>query len=159
MSVSQTPLSQCRLVTVISNGWQERIERLPFMTLYAANITAPCGPSFDAGQGRLILIQWSTERKRTGIKKTTSARTGGTPERVACSKRVVIYIGLHAARITQIQKRNVVWCDKKMDWEMGGIAREARGYSCGYGTWQAQTGCCASTGVVSMRLSKVQQKQ
>ena len=66
--------------------------------------------------------------------------------------------GLHAARITQIKKRNVVWCDKEMDWEMRGMAREVRGYSCGYGTWRAQTGCCAPTGVVSMRLSKVQQK-
>ena len=37
------------------------------------------------------------------------------------------WIGLHAARITQIQKRNVVWCDKKMDWEMRGMAREVRG--------------------------------
>jgi hypothetical protein len=37
------------------------------------------------------------------------------------------WIGLHAARITQIKKRNVVWCDKKMDWEMRGMAREVRG--------------------------------
>ena len=36
------------------------------------------------------------------------------------------WIGLHAARITHIKKRNVVWCYKKMDWEMRLMAREVR---------------------------------
>ena len=33
------------------------------------------------------------------------------------------WIGLHAARITQIKKRNVVWCNKKL----GNAADGARG--------------------------------
>jgi hypothetical protein len=41
MSVSRIPVSGCGLAMMISNGWQERIERLTFMTRCAANITAP----------------------------------------------------------------------------------------------------------------------
>ena len=67
------------------------------------------------------------------------------------------WIGLHAARITQIKKRNVVWCNKKMDWEMRGMAREARIQL--WLRYVAGTNRVSPyTGVVSMRLSKVQQK-
>jgi hypothetical protein len=62
------------------------------------------------------------------------------------------------ARIMRIKKRMVVWCSKKMDREMDVIVRGAQGKL--WLRYMAGTNRVPTyTGVVSMRLSKVQRKK
>jgi len=51
MSVSRIPVRVCGLAMMISNGWQERIERLTFMTLWAAASLPPVGRNLMQPKG------------------------------------------------------------------------------------------------------------